>query len=302
LADVEAMSWMFGRGGGWAVPFGAVFKISIALLGLCIVNGCTGTHVAHSTQEFPTNTGFIKTQITTDDEPHTVWVFIPKNYKPSNRYPAILFLHGLFEAGHGGDKVLSAGLGPVIAEDPTEWPFITIFPQSDGNWKGEDKDRLAMDALEYAQRRWSIDQDRVILAGLSFGGLGTWDIGARHRDRFAALVPVSGPSSVDVVQQLVHMPVWAFCSKDDPWVKSENSELMCQELVAHGGKAKLTEFDGSGHDAWAMAIDRSNVVQWMLAQRRGGMLIANRPTVHTPSNLSQTQARALAFPAIDAAN
>jgi hypothetical protein len=96
------------------------------------------------------------------------------------------------------------------------------------------------------------------------------------------------------------VPVWAFCSKGDPWVKSENSELMCQEIDSHGGKAKLTEFPGSGHDAWSMAVDHSDVVQWMLAQRRGAVA-AKQPTASTP-NLLQTQARALAFPPIGAAN
>lgn len=286
-----------GRG-GWAIPLGAVSRIAIALAGLCVV-GCTGTHVARSTQEFPVNTGFIKAQVVVDDEPHTVWVFVPKNYKPNKRYPAILFLHGLFEAGHGGDKVLSAGLGPVIAQDPGEWPFITIFPQSLGNWKGEDKDRLAMASLDYAQRHWSIDSDRVILAGLSYGGLGTWEIGARHRDRFAALVPVSAHSAVDIVEQVVTLPVWVFCSKGDPWVKSENSEVMCQEIEAHGGQVKLTEFPGSGHDAWAMAIDHSNVVQWMLTQHRGSAT-AKRTNPASPA-MPQTQARALAFPTIQSA-
>ena len=104
--------------------------------------------------------------------------FHPAPYRPDYRYPAILFLHGLFEAGDGGDKVLGAGLGPVIANDPENWPFITIFPQSTGTWQGEDKEHLALAALDYAQSQWTIDQDRIILAGLSYGALGVWEIGA----------------------------------------------------------------------------------------------------------------------------
>ena len=298
LADVKAMIWLSWRGGG-LFPHCALFISGMLILG-ALGTGCTGTYVANSTKEFPHRTGFFQTEVTVDSEPHAVWVFIPKNYQPNRRYPAILFLHGLFEAGHGGDKVLSAGLGPVIAEDPNDWPFITIFPQSEGNWRGEDKDRLAMAALDFAEQHWAIDQDRVILAGLSYGGLGTWEIGARHPERFAALVPVSGHSAIDVVEQVVTLPVWAFCSKDDPWVKSENSELMCQEIDLHGGRAKLTEFPGSGHDAWAMAIDKSDLVQWMLIQKRQPMVRRRLPG-NQPA-FSQGQARALAFPSVQEAN
>jgi predicted peptidase len=250
-----------------------------------LAGGCQGTIVSHSTDHFPQQTGFIQTQITCDGEPHAVWVFVPKGYSPQRRYPAILFLHGLFEAGRGGDKVLSAGLGPVIAQDPEHWPFITIFPQSRGDWRGDDKDRIAIAALDAAQRHWSIDPDRVILAGLSFGGLGAWEIGARHPDRFAALVPVSALRSEEPVTQLRRMPIWAFASKDDPWVKSDNSRQMCQEITAVGGQPRLTQFAGTGHDCWEQAVFESPLLPWMLQQRRGYFQ-------------STVQARALAFPVV----
>src|SRR5579862_7650363 len=89
-----------------------------SMLGLALLaGGCQADAVANSTTQFPNQTGFVKREITVGGQAHTVWVFIPRNYSPDYRYPAILFLHGLFEAGDGGDKVLGAGLGPVIAGD-----------------------------------------------------------------------------------------------------------------------------------------------------------------------------------------
>jgi predicted peptidase len=292
------MSWMFQQLNRKVADSPAAISLSLlTCLLLSCAGGCTGAFVASSTEHFAPQTGFMRTEIVSDGESHNMWVFIPKNYRPSDRYPAILFLHGLFEAGNGGDKVLSAGLGPVIAQDPDHWPFITLFPQSPGNWQGPDRDRLAMAALDFAMRHWSIDQDRVILAGLSFGGQGTWEIGAQHPDRFAALVPVSGPSALDAVQSLLLMPVWAFHFKDDPWVKSENSEEMCKAIDSLGGQARLTEFSGAGHDAWSLAVTESRLVQWMLQQRRPGGPQASafspqRPTMRAPSPGS---ARSLAF-------
>jgi hypothetical protein len=53
--------------------------------------------------------------------------------------------------------VLAAGLAPVIAKNPSRWPFVTIFPQSTGSWKGPERDRLAMAALKDAEKEYAID-------------------------------------------------------------------------------------------------------------------------------------------------
>src|SRR5262245_27645367 len=123
----------------------------VALLGLVgLLAGCSGSgkSVAHSTEHFPVQTGFVEHHVTVDGQSKTVWVFVPPKFDPNRIYPAILFLHGLFEQGNGGTNVLSAGLGPVIARNPDGWPFITIFPQSDGTWQGPEREHLAMAALD----------------------------------------------------------------------------------------------------------------------------------------------------------
>lgn len=249
---------------GQASTLCSLFLLALMLLAA----GCQGSGVAHSTEHFPLHTGFVQSEVMVDGEARTVWVFVPRNYQAGRRFPAILFLHGLFEKGNGGTRVLSAGLGPVIAQDPDNWPFITIFPQSPGNWQGPERERLALASLEHAQRHWWIDPDRVILAGLSYGGLGVWEIGARHPDRFAALVPVSGHSAPEEVNRLLMLPVWAFTSRDDPWVKAANSEQMVRAIDSSGGNARLTEFYGGEHDCWDLAVNDSELVQWMLQQRR----------------------------------
>jgi predicted peptidase len=234
------------------------------------VLGCKGDAVVRSTEKFPAGTGFVRREFEFVGKPRALWVFLPKDYSPQRKYPAVVFLHGLFEAGEG-DACLSGGLGPVIAEHPEKWPFVTIFPQSDGTWRGEQRDRLVIAALDSAERELSIDPDRVILAGLSYGALGTWQIGANHPDRFAALVPVSGHSATAVVQHLALLPVWAFDVKSDPIVNSQSSEEMCREIRQRGGAARLTEFAGMGHDCWEMVVNQSDLVDWMLKQRRRSM-------------------------------
>src|SRR5450432_2555659 len=248
-----------------ATRFGFVFASMLLML---MLMGCRADGVVRSTASFPAGTGFTQHFVAVDNEVRGFWVFVPRDYTPSKHYPTILFLHGLFEAGKDNKQCLAGGLAPVIAKHPEKWPFITIFPQSDGTWRGDSRDHLAIATLDFAQHRWSIDADRVILAGLSYGGLGTWQIGAKHPDRFAALVPVSGFSDKQITRQLKNLPVWAFDYHGDPFVNSTNSQQMCEQIKSEGGHAQLKEFTGVGHDCWDRAISESALVPWMLLQRR----------------------------------
>ena len=230
--------------------------------------GCSGREVLNSTRDFPADTGFLTRAVTHEGEQRNYAVFVPRSYSPSRRYPAIVFLHGLFESGSDGVKCLSAGLGPRIAADPDAFPFIVIFPHTQGDWAGDEKRRLVLTTLDSAAAHWSIDPDRVILAGLSFGGRGAYEIGSRHPERFAAIVPVSGPRALDRIKDLTRLPVWAFHNSADPFVPAASAQEMVTQINAAGGEAQLTVFPAMGHDCWPRAIDESGLLQWMLSQRR----------------------------------
>jgi predicted peptidase len=252
----------------------------LALLSLACSVGCRGTSVARSTAHYRPGTGFVHNTVDLGGQSHSMWVFLPKDYDPARRYPTILFLHGLFEAGADGSGALSGGLGPVIAQDPDAWPFIVLFPQSSGTWRGEARERLAMRSLDWAEQRYAIDRSRVILAGLSYGGLGTWQIGARHANRFAALVPIAAFRDMECADALREVPVWAFHTRHDPFVDSRGSHDMCAQIDQLGGQARYTAFDGVGHDCWDRAVAQTDLVGWMLRQRaRGGTATDARAAV-----------------------
>lgn len=55
-----------------------------------------------------------------------------------------------------------------------------------------DARQAVLEALRAVQRRFDVDEDRIVLAGIGRGALMTWDIALRNPDRFAALVPANG--------------------------------------------------------------------------------------------------------------
>ncbi|HEX8915226.1 MAG TPA: hypothetical protein VF796_22935 [Humisphaera sp.] len=49
-----------------------------------------------------------------------------------------------------------------------------------------------LDAIESVKRRYKIDENRIVLAGFSMGGAGTWHLGAHYADRFVVVQPGAG--------------------------------------------------------------------------------------------------------------
>src|SRR5690348_7915106 len=93
------------RAGLLTGPHNSLWALLLLVALACpFCGGChgNGASVVRTTRQFPAGTGFVKHEVTVDGQTHAVWVFIPKNYDARLSYPTIVFLHGLFEAGHDG--------------------------------------------------------------------------------------------------------------------------------------------------------------------------------------------------------
>lgn len=243
-----------------------ITKLGLSI-GMILIGGCASDPSPAVNKLAPQGTGFTEHQITLGSDTHKFAVFVPFNYNPQQKYPTIVFLHGIGEGGDDAHKNLGVGIGPAIAKDPANFPFIVIFPQSGGEWGGPEHDQLVMAALKEAQSKYSIDPDRIILTGLSTGGYGTWAIGSKHTDVFAALVPMCAYDDYDAVPALSKTPVWAFHNSVDPFVFSGGTKEMVSRLQKEGDDAKFTEYGAFGHDCWSRAYDDPALFQWMLEQR-----------------------------------
>lgn len=129
-------------------------------------------------------------------------VYIPPNYDPARKYPLMLALHG---GSSNGNLFLGVVLGnnlnwkdysKHLYDDFTpRWTpdWIVVAPTGFGQvlwrWMGE-KDVL--DVLDDVIKHYSVDQERIVLSGLSNGGLGAYSIGMRHASRFSAVLALAG--------------------------------------------------------------------------------------------------------------
>ncbi|HEX8340195.1 MAG TPA: prolyl oligopeptidase family serine peptidase [Tepidisphaeraceae bacterium] len=197
-------------------------------------------------------------------------VYAPSNYDPKKAYPAVLFMHGLFEKGNDGKAPTKVGIGPAIKEHPERFDAIVVFAQTSENWQARGQADLAVATLDDAAKRFNIDPRRVVATGLSNGGAGVWLAGAAHPGRFAALMPLCGFAEYDAVRKLAssRTPVWAFHNNFDFIVLPGGTKKMVEKINRDGGDAKMTIYNGVGHNCWDDTYGDKKVIQWMFAQRR----------------------------------
>lgn len=251
-----------------------LFRFAAPLLALSFVVGCGGSsaHISSVNARAKQGTGFQTIQL--EGHNRKFGVFLPLNYTPAKKWPTLVFLHGIGETGNNGQSCMNVGLGPEIAKRADTFPFIVIFPQTSGGWRGVNDDKVAIDALEQAKRQFAVDPDRVIVTGLSSGGYGAWRLAALYRDKFAAAVPMCGYAFDEGVPKLTTIPIWCWHNSGDWAVPSGGSKRMVEKINAAGGNARLTVPNAGGHDVWVAAYDHAPLYQWMLAQRRPGSAAA----------------------------
>jgi len=204
-------------------------------------------------------------------------LYVPRGYDASGskKWPLVLFLHGAGERGTDPSKVAFHG-PPKLVANGQDLPFVLVSPQCPPNRRWDDDVLLVL--LDRIVATHAIDTNRVVLTGLSMGGYGTWSLGVRNPERFAALAPICGGGrTIDVLladdraKELKAMPVWAFHGAADNVVPLSESQSMVTSLQRLGSKAsRLTVYPGVGHDSWTRTYEDPEFMKWLLAQTREG--------------------------------
>ncbi|HKU44790.1 MAG TPA: extensin family protein [Polyangiales bacterium] len=132
-------------------------------------------------------------------------IYLPKNYDPSKRYPLMIALHG---GSANGNLFLGVVLGNNMNwkeydqhlwdEFSPKWTpdWIVVAPDGYGQvmWRfmGEQD---VLDVLADVQNHYAVDENRVVLCGLSNGGVGAYSMGMRYAWRFSAVLAIAGAPS-----------------------------------------------------------------------------------------------------------
>ena len=122
-------------------------------------------------------------------------LIVPKSYDPEKRIRLDVVLHGSTRPVGMSELKFMARFDEGDDENPSppDQPFIELHPlgrvENCYRWAGETD---VFEAIRDVCLRYKIDRDRIVLRGMSMGASGTWHLGLKHPDMFAALGPYCG--------------------------------------------------------------------------------------------------------------
>jgi len=203
-------------------------------------------------------------------------LYLPKGYDANSgkSWPLMLFLHGAGERGTDIWKVTTHG-PPKLVKQGREFPFLIVSPQCPAGRQWDNDVLLAL--LDDVEKHYKVDTSRVYLTGLSMGGYGTWSLGLKYPERFAAIVPICGGgdplafrlADPKKAESLKSLGIWAFHGAKDPTVPVAESQRMVEALKTFGCKeVELTIYPEAQHDSWTVTYDNPKVFEWLLAHQR----------------------------------
>jgi len=204
------------------------------------------------------------------------------------RYPLVVFLHGITGRGTDNEKQLRSGVEEFVKEATRKkHPCFLAVPQCppDKLWfnvsfmdarrnlplpkSPTEPSAMVLELIEALSNEHRIDKDRIYLTGWSMGGYGTWDLISRRPELFAAAIPLSSGGDPAQAEKLAKLPIWAFHGDADPMAPVARSRDMIAAIKKAGGEPKYTEYQGGGHDAWTPTYRNNEVLDWLFEQKKG---------------------------------
>lgn len=229
--------------------------------------------------------------------------YLPEGYSTDmtgTKYPLLIFFHGGGEAGqdsadlsklllHGPLKFARNKTLPVsFTVNNNTYKFIIIAPQINAtdDTHPSEVDRL----IEYAKQHYKVDNSRIYLTGLSFGGGVAWNYvgaNAHYAKKIAAMVPVAAyiseireefhinPGKAKIIANS-NLPVWSTNNKGDgvcPLSWTVDAHNLVKKFNPNS-RPKLTVFNANIHEGWTLTYDPGfkendmNIYEWMLQYHR----------------------------------
>jgi poly(3-hydroxybutyrate) depolymerase len=190
-------------------------------------------------------------------------LFVPSGYDKEKKAPLVIALHGL--GGNPQQFMRTRGL----TEQAEKRGYIVAAPMgyNERGWygqsapkfgkKGDDPENLSelsekdvMNVLGIVKKEYSVDPDRVYLMGHSMGGGGTWFLGIKHADEWAALAPIAPAifsKRPDELEKIKTMPVILVQGDKDTLVPVAGARRWADQMKKLEMTYDYIEVEGGDH-------------------------------------------------------
>ena len=226
-------------------------------------------------------------------------LYLPAGYDPLRKYPLLLWLHGSKGRGKDNKRQLRGANAWAAVEFSSEetqakFPHVIVAPQCplkrtwdrSGGLEASREQRLVLEILAALRQQYSIDPQRIYVAGESMGGFGAWSFAVKWPELFAAAVPLCGGGNPEFVARIREVPVWAFHGAADRTVPVRRSRQMVDALRKAGGDPRYSEYPKVKHDVWKQAFTEPRLLPWIFSQSKGPAPAGNSPAPAHQERLS----------------
>ena len=231
------------------------------------------------------------------------------------KYPIVIVLHGTGESArmewdnstktntpyptddkridNNDHQLYFGGLQHLNASKNGHYKGFVLFPQNFyGTWITENGSAgsemyrdlaTTLELVEYISGKLKVDPNRIIIEGISNGGVGAWYAAYRHPDLFAAVIPMSAQGDPAMAPTIAHLPIWVFQGQNDTNPPPRATEETVNAVLNNGGKIKYTLYPETGHNTWNKAYQEPDFFKWMMEQNKGNQSLNKLPLVEAGS-------------------
>jgi hypothetical protein len=126
---------------------------------------------------------------TSDGVEHHYVLNVPETYDPARRYQVRVQLHG----GVGGRaNNTPVGPGTIGALAGAEQIYVIPYAWADAPWWSDDQVLNLVQIIDATKRAYNVDENRVVVSGVSDGGTGAYWVAMRETTPFASFLPLNG--------------------------------------------------------------------------------------------------------------
>ena len=175
---------------------------------------------------------------------YAFWLHLPSDSILKTKPPVLIFLHGKSLSGTDLNRVKRYGIISEI-EKGRKIPAIVVAPQTNNGWSPE----KILSVLQFVQRNFNTDTNRVYVAGMSMGGYGTLNFAGAYPELVTAAVALCGGGNVKDGCNLATVPLWIQHGTLDTAVPISESEKIVRAIKNCNGGENLiyTPLKGADH-------------------------------------------------------
>jgi predicted esterase len=209
-------------------------------------------------------------------------VYVPKTYSASKPNALVIALHGL---GGNEDGFFDNydRLPPQLAE---KHGFLLASPlgfRRDGFYgssvmgstdvasrrKGEYSEKDVLEVLRLMKAAYNVDESRIYLMGHSMGAIGTWALGSKYPQIWAALISFAGTGRAELAANMKSIPQFVVHGDADNTVNVSGSRNMVAELKKVNANVTYVEVPGGSHTD-VVVPNLPKAFEFMAGQRKPG--------------------------------